>query len=103
VNGGTNTPPTGNDKYIGGHAGTSGVAGDDFIAGGTYLTQLGTTSGHYYAIDYRILPGLPAIFAMASDVDGAAFEDIFTVNGAVAYAEPCVYTMCVQYILLEDQ
>ena len=40
---------------------------------------------------------------MASDVDGAAFEDIFTVNGAVAYAEPCVYTMCVQYILLEDQ
>lgn len=103
VNGGTNTPPTGNDKYIGGHSGTSGVAGDDFIPGGSYLTQTGITSDYYYAIDYRILPGLPAIFPMASDADGGTFEDIVTANGAGAYAEPGVYTMYVQYILLEDQ
>lgn len=103
VNAGTNTPPTTNDKYIAGHAGTSGTAGEDFIAGGSYLTQTGTTSDYYYAIDYRILPGLPAIFPMAADADGATFEDIVTVNGAGSYAEPGVYTMYVQYILLEDQ
>lgn len=103
VNGGTNTPPTADDKYIGGHSGTSGVAGDDFIPGGSYLTQTGNTSDYYYSIDYRILPGLPAIFPMAADADGATFEDIVTVNGAGSYAEPGVYTMYVQYILLEDQ
>ncbi|MFT6165428.1 MAG: hypothetical protein ACJAV5_000323 [Vicingaceae bacterium] len=103
VNGGTNTPPSANDKYIGGHSGTTGVAGADFIPGGSYLTQTGITSDYYYAIDYRILPGLPAIFPMASDADGVLFEDIVTTNGPGAYAEPGVYTMYVQYILLEDQ
>jgi hypothetical protein len=103
VNGGTNTPPTTNDKYIGGHAGTSGTAGQDFLPGGSYLTETGTTSDYYYSIDYRIMPGLPAVFPNAADADGAAFEDIVTVNGAGSYAEPGVYTMYVQYILLEDQ
>lgn len=103
VNGGTITPPTAADKYIAGHAGTTGVAGDDFIPGGSYLTQTGNTSDYYYAIDYRILPGLPAIFPNAADADGATFEDLVTANAAGAYAEPGVYTMYVQYVLLEDQ
>lgn len=103
VNGGTNTPPTSDDKYIGGHSGTSGVVGQDFLPGGSYLTQNGVTSDYYYSLDYRILPGLPAVFPMAADADGATFEDIATVNGAGSYAEPGVYTMYVQYILLEDQ
>lgn len=103
VNGGTNTPPTTNDKYIGGHAGTSGTAGDDFLPGGSYLTSTGTTSDYYYAIDYRILPGLPAIFPNAFDADAATAEDLVTVNGAGSYAQPAVYTMYVQYIILEDQ
>jgi hypothetical protein len=103
VNAGTNTPPTTNDKYIGGHSGTSGTPGLDFLPGGSYLTSVGTSSDYYYSIDYRILPSLPAIFPNASDADGVAFEDLVTVNGAGAYAEPGVYTMYVQYILLEDQ
>lgn len=103
VNGGTNTPPTAADKYIAGHAGTSGTAGQDFMPGGSYLTQTGTTSDYYYSLDYRILPGLPAIFPNAADADGAPFEDIATANAAGNYAEPGVYTMYVQYILLEDQ
>jgi len=103
VNAGTNTPPTLDDKYIGGHKGTTGVAGDDFLPGGSYLTSTGTTSDYYYAIDYRILPGLPAIFPNAFDADAATAEDLVTVNGAGAYAQPGVYTMYVQYILLEDQ
>jgi len=103
VNGGTNTPPTTNDKYIGGHAGTSGTPGVDFLPGGSYLTSVGTTSDYYYSIDYRILPSLPAVFPNAADADGVLFEDLVTVNGAGSYAEPGVYTMYVQYILLEDQ
>ncbi len=103
VNAGTNTPPTLNDKYIGGHAGTTGVVGDDFLPGGSYLTQTGINSDYFYVIDYRILPGLPAIFPMAFDADGATAEDIVTANAAGNYAEPGVYTMYVQYILLEDQ
>ena len=103
MNGGTITPPTTNDKYIAGHFGTSGTAGQDFMPGGSYLTQTGTTSDYYYAIDYRILPGLPAIFPNAHSADGASAQDIVTSNGAGTYAEPGVYTMYVQYILLEDQ
>lgn len=103
VNGGTMSAPSSADKYIAGHNGTSGTAGQDFIPGGSYMMQTGNTSDYYYALDYRILPGLPAIFPMAADADGASFEDIVTTNGAGAYAEPGVYTMYVQYVLLEDQ
>ena len=103
MNGGAITPPTGTDKYIAGHAGTSGIAGDDFMPGGSYLTQTGTTSDYYYAIDYRILPGLPAIFPNAGNADGTTAQDIVTSNAAGNYAEPGVYTMYVQYVLLEDQ
>jgi hypothetical protein len=104
VNGGTMSPPTTLDKYIGGHAGTTGVPGADFIPGGSYLTQSGNTSDYYYALDYRIMPGLPAIFPNAADANGATFEDLVTANlSAGAYAEPGVYTMYVQYVLLEDQ
>jgi hypothetical protein len=103
VNNGTNVAPSTNDKYIGGHAGTSGVNGHDFLPGGSYLNQNGINSDYYYVIDYRILPGLPATFPMASDADASAFEDLATVNGAGSYAQPGVYTMYVEYILLEDQ
>jgi hypothetical protein len=98
---GSITPPTQADKYIAGHSG-AGVAGD-FMPGGSYLTQTGTTSDYYYAIDYRILPGLPAIFPNAASADGATAQDIVTQNAAGNYAEPGVYTMYVQYVLLEDQ
>ncbi len=101
VNGGTNTPPSVADKYIGGHSGTSGTG--DFLPGGSYLTQTGTTSNYYYSMDYRIMPGLPAIFPNAYSADGATAQDIVTANAAGNYAEPGVYTMFVQYVLLEDQ
>ena len=101
VNGGTMTPPSISDKYIAGHSGTTGTG--DFMPGGSYLTQNGTTSDYYFTIDYRILPGLPAIFPNAFDADGATAEDIVTANTASSYAEPGVYTMYVQYVLLEDQ
>ena len=103
VNGGTLTPPSAADKYIGGHSGTTGTAGVDFLPGGSYLTNAGNTSDYYYAMDYRILPGLPAIFPNAATADGTAFEDIVTANAAGNYAEPGVYTLYVQYVLLEDQ
>ena len=101
---GSITAPTADDKYIGGHAGTSGVAGDDFMPGGSYMNQSGSTSDYYYAIDYRILPGLPAIFPNAHSADGVTAQDIVTTStDAGNYAEPGVYTMYVQYVLLEDQ
>lgn len=103
VNGGGNSAPAPENKYIAGHSGTSGVAGQDFIQGGSYMNQNGINSDYYYVIDYRILPGLPAVFPMAFDADGVTAEDIVSVNGAGSYAEPGVYTMYVQYILLEDQ
>ena len=98
---GSITPPTIDDKYIAGHAGATGIG--DFMPGGSYLTQTGTTSDYYYAIDYRILPGLPAIFPNASSANGTTAQDIVTSNAAGNYAEPGVYTMYVQYVLLEDQ
>lgn len=102
VNNGTLTPPTVADKYIAGHSGTTAI-GDDAMEGGSYLTAGGYTSNYYYVIDYRLLPGLPAIFPNAYDADAALAEDLVTVNGASSYAEPGVYTMYVQYVLVEDQ
>ena len=102
VNNGTLTPPTVADKYIAGHSGVTAV-GDDAMAGGSYLTAGGYTSNYYYVVDYRLMPGLPAIFPNAFDADAATAEDLVTANGAGSYAEPGVYTMYVQYVLVEDQ
>ncbi|TVZ57361.1 hypothetical protein OD91_2682 [Lutibacter sp. Hel_I_33_5] len=98
--GGSNAPDL-NNKYIAGHDGTTGTG--DFMAGGSYLNQTGTSSNFYYVMDYRILPSLPAVFPNAFNQTTAAAEDIVTANAAGNYAEPGVYTMYVQYVLLEDQ
>ncbi|WP_297815093.1 hypothetical protein [uncultured Polaribacter sp.] len=94
------TPPALSDKYIAGHAST-----DNFMPGGTYLTQGGSPSDQFrYVMDYRILPGLPAIFPTAYNADGTTPQNIVTATAnPSAYAQPGVYTMYVQYILLEDQ
>jgi len=42
-------------------------------------------------------------FPNAYSADGTTAEDIVTANAAGNYAEPGVYTMFVQYVLLEDQ
>lgn len=101
-NDGSATAPGLTNKYIAGHSGTTGTG--DFMAGGSYLNQTGTSSNFYYVMDYRILPGLPATFPNAFEADGTTSENIPTISGtAGSYAEPGVYTMYVQYILLEDQ
>ena len=88
------------EKYIQGHSGTT-----DFAPGGSYLTQgSGTNSIYYYVIDYRIVPGLPAIFPTAADnATPPNALDLVTANAAGAYAQPGVYTMNVKYVLIENQ
>ena len=50
------------EKYIQGHNLVT-----DFASGGSYLTQGAALSSiYYYAIDYRIVPGLPATFPTAA-------------------------------------
>jgi hypothetical protein len=96
------TAPLIDQKYIQGHSGTNAGQG---APGGSYLTAItpaGSFSDYYFTIDYRILPGLPAIFPNAGLNNGTP-QDIVTVNGPNTYAEPGVYTMNVKYILLEDQ
>jgi len=100
---GSATPPPVAGKYIAGHSTTA-----ESMTAGTYLNTGGggvVASDFYYVMDYRILPGLPAIFPNASINDGTA-EDLVTTAASVdgkEYAEGGVYTMYVQYILLEDQ
>jgi hypothetical protein len=96
-----NAAPATGEKYVAGDAGTGAAAS---VVGGSYLTSTGTSSDYFYVIDYRIVPGLPAVFPMAFTPAAApAAEDIVAVNGAGTYAQPGVYTMYIQYILLEDQ
>ena len=100
---GSSTPPAADNKYIAGH---SGVTADDSMTAGTYLNNSGTSSDYYYVMDYRILPGLPAVFPNASIADGStseALDKVGTTPNTAAYAEGGVYTMYVQYVLLEDQ
>jgi hypothetical protein len=102
-NDGSATPPTIDNKYIAGHAGTTGTG--DTMTAGTYLNNSGTTSNFYYVLDYRIAPGLPAIFPNAFQADSTTSESLTSgvVPNLNAYAEGGVYTMYVQYVLLEDQ
>lgn len=96
------TPPKSEHKYIAGHAGIT-AAGTDAVVGGSYLTSNSRTSDYYYSIDYRIVPGLPATFPMAFDATGTVSQNLEQTNTPGTYAQPGVYTMNVQYILLEDQ
>lgn len=93
--------PTSSERYIAGDKGTTSV-GTDGVDGGSYLSQSGVASNYFYSIDYRILPGMPVVFPNAGswdNVGGAMASDAITAG----YAEPGVYTMYVQYILVEDQ
>ena len=96
-------------------AGGFGLA--NYVNGGSYLTQTAAvgTSKYYYVIDYRIVPGLPAVFPFAGTDVGAAntAQSLTTavagawatgVTGGVgAYAKPGVYTMNVKYLMVENQ
>jgi len=112
------------EKYIAGGEGTT--AGCQ-VAGGSYLTQtlvggVPVTAGYYFTLDYRILPGLPAVFPSANAGFGDASStaqantavgeyvfdaDALTTLGDAAtpehFAAPGVYTMYVKYILVQDQ
>jgi hypothetical protein len=104
-------PPSVNDPYLGG-----GFGLPNYVNGGTYLTQSGAVSAskYYFVIDYRIVPGLPAIFPKAASTipsaeshnlsNAAAGSYAIGVAGATgAYAQPGVYTMNVKYLLIENQ
>jgi hypothetical protein len=58
---------------------------------------VGSRSNYYYSIDYRIVPGLPAVFPNAASNAGVTAALV-----APAYAQPGVYTMNVKYVLVEN-
>jgi hypothetical protein len=99
-------PPTdviGNGKYLEGMQGTTlgeGAPGGSYMTGGTLATNY-----YHIAIDYRILPGLPAVFPAAGLCDGTTYQGLDSYPGATtgAFAAPGVYTMDVKYVLLQDQ
>ena len=100
--------PAATAKYIAGHNATS-----DFVVGGSYLigasTAVGNSSSYSYTMDYRIVPGLPAVFPNASTAlvaggDGGNNSTNGALNSATTslYAQPGVYTMNVKYVLIEN-
>lgn len=113
---GTPTPPTKAGKYIAGHAGISDDIKHGYMNSGSYVSANGQGDPFEYVIDYRILPGFPAIFPNAFSADATVAQNIVSssnansvlVGGAAGsgnatYAEPGKYIMYVQYVLLEDQ
>tara|TARA_R110002074_G_scaffold177271_1_gene340856 strand:- start:2806 stop:3633 length:828 start_codon:yes stop_codon:yes gene_type:complete len=113
---GTPSPPSINGKYIAGHAGVSDDINNGYMNSGSYISKNGQGNDFMYVMDYRILPGFPAVFPNAYNADATVAENIVSsakassvlVGGAAqsgdkAYAEPGTYTMNVQYVLLEDQ
>ena len=93
------TAPGATQRYIAGHDLLT-----EFVEGGSYLTQTavaanGADAAYYFVIDYRIVPGLPAVFPFASS--GAAVADDALLAGT--YAQPGVYTMNVKYLMIENQ
>jgi len=115
-NNGTPTPPNKYGKYIAGHSGVSDDTTKGYMPAGSYISDNGIGTNFEFVMDYRILPGFPAIFPNAFSADASVAENIVASanansvmvggaagNGNEAYAEPGVYTMTVQYVLLEDQ
>ena len=113
---GSITPPNKTGKYIAGQSGLASGEKNDYMSGGSYASSHKSASNFYYEIDYRILPGYPAIFPNAYSADATVAENIVanananTVlaggaagNGNKSFAEPGEYRMYVQYVLLEDQ
>lgn len=95
-------------KYIAGH-----FANTDFVVGGSYLilvgTNVGQNSSYSYTMDYRIVPGLPAVFpnassALVAGTDGGNNNNNGALNATTTtlYAQPGVYTMNVKYVLIEN-
>lgn len=94
-------PPALTEPYIGGGFGVT-----EYKAGGTYLAQglnVAGQTGFYFVVDYRIVPGLPAVFPYAQATAAATAENLVALNAAGAYAKPGVYTMNVKYLLVENQ
>ena len=100
------TAPGATAKYIAGHAGFA-----NYLVGGSYLISgasgVGGASEYYYSIDYRIIPGLPAVFPNASlftgaQADGGNNATAQTQIGVGQYAHSGVYTMNVKYVLMEN-
>lgn len=113
---GTPTPPTKTGKYIAGHSGISDDITNGFMTPGSYVSNNGIGTNFEFVMDYRIMPGFPAIFPNAFNADATVAENIVASanassvlvggaagNGNSAYAEPGIYTMTIQYVLLEDQ
>ena len=104
------------EKYIAGAAGTGADCG---VAPGSYLQQDNSfdanNDGYYFVMDYRLVPGLPALFPMhlvASNTNGAETgiaAAVVTTAGANltaaggGYVAPGVYSMYIKYIITEDQ
>ena len=114
---GSATPPNRSGKYIAGQSGFSSGDKNDYMAAGSFYSHTKKNDPNfYYKIDYRILPGYPAIFPNAFNSDATVAENIVAsanantvlAGGAAgnrnrSYAEPGEYRMYVQYVLLEDQ
>lgn len=113
---GSISPPNKSGKYIAGQSGWSNGEKNDYMASGSYASNHNSAANFYYEIDYRILPGYPAVFPNAYSADATVAENIVanansnTVlaggaagNGNQSFAEPGEYSMYVQYVLLEDQ
>jgi hypothetical protein len=99
---GTSTPYTApglGEKYIQGASGISAGVNAAGAPAGSYLTNGVAGSPFYYVIDYRILPGLPAVFPLAGTNNPLTSVALT----GLQYAEPGVYTMDAKYVLLEDQ
>lgn len=102
------TKPLITGKYIAGHNDAGA-----FVAGGSYLILtgglVGNNSNYSYTMDYRIVPGLPAIFprATVATLNGGNNQTSAALNAAGGassglYAQPGVYTMNVKYVLVEN-
>jgi len=94
-------PPAVTEPYIAG-----GFGAVNFVDGRSYLTVGTAVAGatpYYFVIDYRIVPGLPAVFPFAQATAAATAENLTALNAAGAYAKPGVYTMNVKYLLIENQ
>jgi hypothetical protein len=105
------------EKYI---AGSEGVTANCGVAPGSYLQESnpvsnGTNDGYYFVMDYRLIPGLPALFPMhlaASNTNTNEFGIAAAVATTAAagltaalggYVAPGVYSMYIKYIITEDQ
>lgn len=111
---GSLSPPSINDKYIAGHAGSSSDIKNGYMNPGSYNSK-NMINNFEYVLDYRILPNIPLLFSNSENYNKSTIsKNSHMKNNSLEHLtnhksssesnrNRTKFSMNIVYVLLEDQ